>query len=67
MLELKESESKRVIFGTFDMAREGLDIPTLNTIILASPISDAEQAIGRAMRKKTEINPVIVVQKYYDN
>ena len=60
MLELKESESKRVIFGTFDMAREGLDIPTLNTIILASPISDAEQAIGRAMRKKTEINPVII-------
>lgn len=59
-LELKESESKKVIFGTFDMAREGLDIPTLNTIILASPISDAEQAIGRAMRKKTEINPVII-------
>jgi superfamily II DNA or RNA helicase len=59
-LELKESETKKIIFGTFDMAREGLDIPTLNTIILASPISDAEQAIGRAMRKKTEINPVII-------
>jgi superfamily II DNA or RNA helicase len=60
ILELKDSESKNVIFGTYDMAREGLDIPTLNTLILASPMSEVEQAIGRIMRKKTEINPVII-------
>jgi len=58
--ELEESETKNVIFGTFEMAREGLDIPSLNTLILASPVSDAEQAVGRVLRLKTDINPVII-------
>ena len=58
--ELKESESKDVIFGTYEMAREGLDIPSLNSLLLASPVSDVEQAVGRILRKKSEIVPLIV-------
>ena len=58
--ELKESESKDVIFGTYEMAREGLDIPSLNSLLLASPVSDVEQAVGRILRKKSEIIPLIV-------
>ncbi len=42
------------------MAREGLDIPSLNSLLLASPVSDVEQAVGRILRKKSEIVPLIV-------
>jgi superfamily II DNA or RNA helicase len=36
------------------MSSEGLNIPTLNTIILASPIGDITQSIGRILREKKE-------------
>ena len=49
--QLDESSRKRIIIGTFAMAQEGLDIPVLDTIILASPKSDITQAIGRIMRE----------------
>lgn len=58
--ELKESESKDVIFGTFSMAREGLDIPGLNYVIITSPIGDCEQVVGRILRKVQEVNPVVI-------
>jgi superfamily II DNA or RNA helicase len=50
--QLKESEGKQILFGTYSMSSEGMDIPTLNTLILASPKSDIEQSIGRILRKK---------------
>ena len=34
------------------MASEGMDIPKLNTVILASPKSDVEQSVGRVFRQK---------------
>ena len=34
------------------MSSEGLNIPTLNTVILASPISDIQQSVGRILREK---------------
>lgn len=49
---LKESESKDIILGTYPMASEGMDIPVLNTLVLASPISSIEQSIGRVQRQK---------------
>ncbi len=49
---LKLSETKSLILGTFCMAREGLDIPVLDTLILASPTGDIVQALGRIMRKQ---------------
>jgi superfamily II DNA or RNA helicase len=62
--KLKESESKNVIFGTYAMASEGLDIPTLDTIIMATPRSSIEQTIGRIVRKDNiddYINQPIVI------
>ena len=50
--DLKKSEEAQIIFGTFSMADTGLDIKTLNTLILASPKSNIEQSVGRIMRKK---------------
>lgn len=49
--ELKASSEKKIIFATFSQAHEGLDIPTLDTVILASPKSDITQSIGRIMRE----------------
>ena len=53
--DLKESESKTILLGTFSMSAEGLDVPGLDTLILASPKSDIVQAVGRILRKKHDI------------
>jgi len=59
--DLKISESCRLILGTYPMAKEGLDIPSLNCLILATPISDIIQSIGRIDRiKHTIIVPKII-------
>jgi len=53
--ELKKSEEKcDILLGTFSMASEGMDIPKLDTLILASPKSDIVQSVGRILRKKPE-------------
>ena len=50
-VELEASSKKKIIFATFSQAHEGLDIPTLDTVILATPKSDIQQSIGRIMRE----------------
>tara|TARA_B110000208_G_scaffold176803_1_gene223469 strand:- start:132 stop:899 length:768 start_codon:yes stop_codon:yes gene_type:complete len=52
--DLRETTTKQIILGTFSMASEGMDIPKLNTIILASPKSDIIQSVGRILRQKPE-------------
>lgn len=56
---LKESESKQVIIATYSMAAEALDIKTLTTLIMATPKTDIEQAVGRILREKHG-SPVVV-------
>jgi hypothetical protein len=48
---LDESAKKKIIVGTFQQAHEGLDIPTLDTVILTTPKSDIKQSIGRILRE----------------
>jgi len=57
--QLKESESKRIILGTYAMASEGLDIKTLTTLYLATPKSDVCQSVGRILRSKDH-KPVVI-------
>ncbi len=59
--ELSKSSTKKIIFATFSQAHEGLDIPSLDTVILATPKSDIVQSIGRIMRetKGKQNNPHI--------
>jgi len=58
---LKASEGMELLLGTFSMAAEGMDIPTLNTLILASPKSKITQAVGRIIRKKhADVAPLVV-------
>ena len=54
MSDLDISASKQIILATYQMSSEGLNIPTLNTIILASPAINLQQSIGRILREKKE-------------
>ena len=50
--DLKLSEKKKIIVATYAMAAEALDIKTLSVLIMATPKTDVEQAVGRILRKK---------------
>ena len=53
--ELEKTEKNDVILGTFSMASEGFDCrEPLDTIILASPKSNIEQAVGRILRQEAK-------------
>jgi hypothetical protein len=49
---LKDSESKKIIIATYSMAAEALDIKTLTTLVMATPKTDIEQAVGRILRDR---------------
>ena len=48
---LELSTKKLAILATYQMAAEGLDIATIDTIVLATPKTDIEQAVGRIRPK----------------
>ena len=60
--KLKEAEDAELIFSTYQMSSEGLDIPTLNTIVLSTSRKNIEQSVGRIMRKQDgyDIEPLII-------
>ena len=58
--ELKENETCDVIFASYSIAREALDIVTLNTLVLATPVTDVVQCCGRIMRKAHRLHPLII-------
>jgi hypothetical protein len=53
--ELDKSSACVIILGTFAMAAEAMNIPALNTILLATPKSNVEQSVGRILREKKEV------------
>ena len=46
---IAETEAS-VVFGSYAMSSEGLDIPRLDTLIMATPVADVTQAVGRILR-----------------
>lgn len=61
--KLNESAKANIILATTHMSSEGLDIPTLNSLILVSPMSDIEQSVGRILRSKVSdriVKPLII-------
>lgn len=60
---LEASTKKLAILATYQMAAEGLDISTIDTIVLATPKTDIEQAVGRIRPKPgdTERNTPLVI------
>lgn len=59
--QLRESSLANIIFATYAMAEEGLDIPELNTLLLATSKSDVVQSIGRIMRKTNLAVPPLII------
>jgi superfamily II DNA or RNA helicase len=57
---LLETTKQNIILGSFSMIEEGADIPSLDSIILATPKSTVQQAVGRIMRKQNKHNPLII-------
>lgn len=59
--KLDESAKCQIIFGTFQMASEALDIKGLNTLVMASPRREIEQTIGRVTRDpNATIRPLVI-------
>ena len=61
--DLDKSAKKRVIVSTYAMSSEGMNIKSLNTLILATPKSDIVQSVGRILRLKPEertITPKVI-------
>ena len=48
--EREIAAERKIILSTYSMAKEGLDIPSLDTLILATPKGDIEQSVGRIQR-----------------
>lgn len=58
---LDKSTEAQVIFATFSMAQEALDIPELNTLLMVTPRKEVEQAVGRITRKKDHpVQPTVI-------
>ena len=50
-IERQVAEHKQVLFTTYAMSREALDIPALDTLVMATPVGTVEQVVGRILRK----------------
>lgn len=53
-LEDMRQGTARVLYASYSLAREGLDIPRLDTLVMATPQKDSavvQQAVGRVLRK----------------
>jgi superfamily II DNA or RNA helicase len=54
------AKNAQVIFASYGMASEGLDIPELNTLFMVTPRKEVEQSVGRVIRKiNLNIRPII--------
>jgi superfamily II DNA or RNA helicase len=42
--------TKTVLLATYAMCKEGFDVPTLNTLVMATPRPDVDQIVGRILR-----------------
>jgi len=54
---------KKILIATYSMCKEGFDVSTLNTLVMATPRPDIDQIVGRILRvekSKRTIHPLIV-------
>jgi superfamily II DNA or RNA helicase len=55
--------NKKVLIATYAMCKEGFDVPSLNTLVIATPRPDVDQIVGRILRvekTKRTVHPLIV-------
>lgn len=61
--DMREGRAK-ILFSSYQLAKEGLDITSLDTLILATPVKDyaiVVQAIGRIARKAEDKKKPVVI------
>lgn len=46
----KLMNTKRILIATYSMCKEGFDLPSLNTLLLATSRPDVDQIVGRILR-----------------
>jgi superfamily II DNA or RNA helicase len=51
-------ESKKILIATYSMCKEGFDVPTLNTLVMATPRPDIDQIVGRILRVEKSVRKV---------
>jgi superfamily II DNA or RNA helicase len=54
---------KRILISTYHLCGEGFDVPTLNTLVMATPRPTIEQIVGRILRNdksKRTVTPLII-------
>jgi superfamily II DNA or RNA helicase len=56
-----------IILASFQMAKDSLDIPSLDTVVLAGPVRNPQQPAGRACREYENKKQPIVVDMRADN
>ena len=44
------ARGKQIILATLQRAKEGMDIPTINTVVFLSPMKSIRQSMGRSLR-----------------
>ena len=59
-LDRENSVVCKIIVGTYQAAGEGFDVADLDTLILATPKSDVEQAVGRILRQRNANEPLVI-------
>lgn len=59
-LDRETTTNCQVILGTYQAAGEGFDVADLDTLILATPKSDVQQAVGRILRQKNANEPLVI-------
>jgi len=55
--------TKKILIATYSMCKEGFDVPSLNTLLMATPRPDIDQIVGRILRtekSKRTIHPLIL-------
>jgi len=57
----RESSTKQVIFSTYQLARNALDIEDLDVLVMGTPIGDIQQTVGRVVRRiEGKKTPIVV-------
>ena len=62
-LRAEYCKTKAILIATYTMCREGFDVPSLNTLLMATPRPDIDQIVGRILRvekKGRAVHPLIV-------
>jgi superfamily II DNA or RNA helicase len=55
--------TKKILIATYQLTKEGFDVPSLNTLVMATPRPDIDQIVGRILRiekTKRTIHPLII-------